>query len=115
MEVKLVVTGGKNAGRAVPVAGGKFFIGRAPDCHLRPRSDLISQHHCLVLVDKDAVSVRDFGSKTGTWVNGQRVERERGLKPGDRLRIGRLEFEVRIAADVDGQKKPKVETPPPRR
>jgi pSer/pThr/pTyr-binding forkhead associated (FHA) protein len=96
MEVKLVVTNGRHAGREIPIKGPKFFIGRAEDCHLRPGSDLVSRHHCVVLVADDGVKVRDFGSKNGTFVNGEQVSPECQLLPGDRLVVGQLDFDVRI-------------------
>ncbi len=108
MEVKLIVVGGKHAGQKVPVAGPKLFIGRAEDCHLRPGSDLISRHHAVILVEEGFVSVRDFGSKNGTFLNGERIKTERELKNGDRLKLGPLEFEVELAVGVGGKKKPKV-------
>lgn len=108
MEVKLIVATGKNAGQKIAVSGSKFFIGRAEDCHLRPRSDLISRHHCAVVVEEGYVAIRDFGSKNGTFVNGERVKAERELKNGDRLSVGQLEFEVELAVSVAGKKKPKV-------
>ncbi len=108
MEVKLIVVGGKSAGQKVPVAGPKFFVGRAEDCHLRPSSDLVSRHHAVILVEEGFVAVRDFGSKNGTFVNGEQVRTERELKNGDRLKIGPLEFEVELAVDVGGKKKPKI-------
>ena len=51
MEVSLKVVVGANAGKELKVPGPKFFIGRAEDCHLRPKSDLISRHHCVLLID----------------------------------------------------------------
>lgn len=96
MEVKLVVTNGRHAGREIPIKGPKFFIGRAEDCHLRPGSDLVSRHHCVILISENGVKVRDFGSKNGTFVNGERVSPETNLKPGDRLVVGQLDFDVRI-------------------
>ncbi|MGQ9574225.1 MAG: FHA domain-containing protein [Thermoguttaceae bacterium] len=106
--MKLIVVHGKHAGQEVTVPGPKFFIGRAEDCDLRPQSDLISRHHCAVLVEEGYVAVRDFGSKNGTYVNGRRVRIEAELKSGDRLKIGPLEFEVQLAVDVAGKKLPKV-------
>ncbi len=96
MEVKLVVTNGRHAGREIPIKGPKFFIGRAEDCHLRPGSDLVSRHHCVILVAENGVKVRDFGSKNGTFVNGKQVSPESPLLPGDRLVVGQLDFDVRI-------------------
>lgn len=96
MEVKLVMTGGKGAAQEVVVTGPRFFIGRAEDCQLRPRSDLISRHHCVILQDEGLLLVRDLGSKNGTFVNGHRVVTEAELHSGDVLKVGPLEFEVRV-------------------
>lgn len=100
MEVRLKVLVGKNVGQELLVPGPKFFVGRAEDCQLRPRSDLISRHHCVLLIENDFVAVRDFGSKNGTLVNDQRILGERELKSGDKLVIGPLEFQVLIQSAV---------------
>lgn len=110
MQVKLIVVHGKHAGQEVPVPGAKFFVGRAEDCDLRPQSDLISRHHCAILVEEGFVAVRDFGSKNGTYVNDQRVRTEAELKSGDHLKVGPLEFEVQLAVEVGGKKLSKVRT-----
>jgi len=108
MDVKLNVLGGKNAGQEIPVPGPKFFVGRAEDCQLRPASHEISRHHAVILVEDGYVAVRDFASKNGTFVNGEQVRGEHELKNGDRLRFGPLEFDVELAVEVGGKKKPKV-------
>lgn len=110
MEVKLVVANGKRAGEGIVISGPKFIIGRAEDCHLRPQSEQVSRHHCVIFVDQGFVAVRDFGSRNGTFVNGEVLTGERELKPGDLLRIGDLEFELRVDVPVGGKKKPKVQS-----
>ena len=110
VDVKLIVVGGQHPGQEIPVPGPKFFVGRAEDCQLRPRSDMVSRHHCALLVEEGFVAVRDFGSKNGTFVNGERVKAERELKAGDRLRIGPLEFDIQLSVSVSGKKKPKVQS-----
>lgn len=108
MDVKLIVANGKHIGEKVPVSGPKFIIGRSEECQLRPRSDLISRHHCAVVIEEGYVGVRDFGSKNGTFVNGERVRGEQELRNGDRISIGQLEFLVELVVNVSGKKKPKV-------
>ena len=108
MEVKLFVLSGNNAGEEVPVAGPKFYIGRAEDCQLRPRSELVSRHHCVIIVEEAFVAIRDFGSKNGTLVNGEAVRGERELKSGDLLKVGELEFKIQLGVSIGGKKKPKV-------
>jgi len=108
MDLKLRVLEGKNAGQEIPVPGKKFLIGRAEDCNLRPGSDLISRHHCVLLVEGGYIGVRDFGSKNGTFVNQERVVGERELKAGDRLAIGPLLFEIHVAHGLATKKRPPV-------
>jgi len=108
MELKLKVTEGKHAGQDVSVSSPKFFIGRAEDCHLRPASDLISRHHCVLLIEEGYAAVRDFGSKNGTYVNDERVVGERELHPGDRLKVGPLSFEVHFSHGIAAKKRPPV-------
>jgi len=108
MEMKLRVLEGSKVGAEVPVPGPKFFVGRGEDCHLQPRSDMVSRHHCVLLVEQGYAGVRDFGSKNGTYVNGERVIGERALKAGDTICIGPLKFEVMLAHTLGGPKRPKI-------
>src|ERR1700677_2094357 len=98
MEMKLRVDSGKNAGQEVRVPGKKFLIGRGDDCHLRSASDMVSRHHCELTVDDSYAAVRDLGSKNGTFVNDEQITGEVKLKPGDKLKVGPLQFEVVLTA-----------------
>lgn len=105
MKVKLVVIGGKQAGMEIPVKSPKFLIGRGDECHIRPQNKLVSRKHCAILVDENTVTVEDFGSTNGTLVNGERIQQQRELSNGDRLKIGPLELEVQLAANAGSEKK----------
>jgi pSer/pThr/pTyr-binding forkhead associated (FHA) protein len=108
MELTLKLLTGSGAGKEIKVPRSKFLIGRADDCHLRPYSDMVSRHHCVLLIEEGFCAVRDFGSKNGTLVNEERVVGQRELKNGDRMKIGVLEFEVELTSSVGGRKRPKV-------
>ena len=111
MDVKLVVSSGSRAGQAISINLPKFFIGRAEDCHLKPKSELISRYHCAILTeDGGYVAVRDMKSKNGIFVNGERVVGEKEVKTGDKFVVGPLEFVFQISVSVQGEKKPKVES-----
>ena len=111
MDVKLVVASGSRAGQAISVNLPKFFIGRAEDCHLKPKSELISRYHCAILTEEGGyVAVRDMKSKNGVFVNGERVVGEKEVKTGDKFVVGPLEFVFQISVAVQGEKKPKVES-----
>jgi pSer/pThr/pTyr-binding forkhead associated (FHA) protein len=108
MELTLKVMTGRNAGQVVRVPVNKFLIGRSDDCHLRPHSDLISRHHCAILIDNGVVAVRDFNSRNGTFVNGEKVVGQTTLKTGDTLSVGQLVFEVHASHGEPVQRRPKV-------
>lgn len=108
MQVKLKVLGGSHAGKEIKISLAKFFIGRGEDCHLRPQSDLISRHHCALIVENGAVIARDLKSRNGTLVNGEKIAGDMQLKAGDTLKVGPLEFEVMIDHTLGGTKKTKV-------
>ncbi len=108
MDVKLVVLGGKHPGQEIAVQGSEFLVGRAPECKLRPNSDMVSRRHCMITIVEGRVTIRDLGSRNGTIVNNKKIAGEHELRTGDKLKIGPLEFEVHLSTSVSGKKKPKV-------
>lgn len=108
MRVKLKVLQGASEGKEIAIPVSKFFIGRGEDCHLRPKSDAISRHHCALLITESQVALRDFGSKNGTFVNDKAVDSVCILNAGDTIGVGSLKFELVIDHSLGGDKKPKV-------
>src|SRR5437773_4550316 len=97
MKLSLVVlTEGKSEGKVIPITLSQFLIGRDPQCQLRPASALISKRHCAVLVRNGRVYVRDFDSTNGTFVNEKPVKGEAELQDADQLKVGPLDFRVKI-------------------
>jgi predicted component of type VI protein secretion system len=96
MKLSLVVAQGVHAGKVIPVTSAEFVIGRDPQCQLRPASPAISKQHCAVTTRDGKAFVRDCGSTNGTFINGEQVAGEREIKSGDRLKVGPLEFDLRI-------------------
>lgn len=94
LHADLKVTSGKQAGSLIQLPIGKFLIGREEDCQLRPNSDLVSRHHCVFTVDQYSIRLRDLGSTNGTQVNGERIRNTVVLNNGDKVSIGKLEFEL---------------------
>ncbi len=100
LQAELRVASGKQSGHVIPLVDSRFLIGREEDCHLRPNSDLVSRHHCVFKVDDYSLRVRDLGSTNGTLVNGERLRGEVMLNTGDRVTVGKLEFEVAVGEAV---------------
>lgn len=114
LQVALKVIEGKQSGTLIPLNRQKFLIGREEDCQLRPNSDLVSRHHCVIAVDDFTVRIRDLGSTNGTFVNNQRITTQVVLKQGDLIRIGKLAFEVQIKAAAPAKPAPKpIKVPEP--
>ncbi|MCA9087086.1 MAG: FHA domain-containing protein [Planctomycetaceae bacterium] len=101
LQAELRVSSGKHAGSTIPLPQGKFLVGREEDCHLRPNSDLVSRHHCVFTVDDYSCRLRDLGSTNGTLVNGERLRGAVVLKTGDKVSIGKLDFDV-VVHDPSG-------------
>ncbi|MCI0492121.1 MAG: FHA domain-containing protein [Planctomycetes bacterium] len=94
MELKLVVLAGAKQGTEIPLKKERFVIGRAKECALRAGSEAISRQHCVVQRRDNQWTVRDLGSRNGTFVNDQRIETETPLEAGQELRVGPLRFLV---------------------
>ncbi len=100
MKVSLVVASGVHQGKVIPVTSQQFLIGRDPQCQLRPASQSISKQHCVLVIRNQSVTIKDFGSTNGTFLNEEQLkaDEEHELKSGDRVRVGPLDFSVQILA-----------------
>ena len=111
MELKLIVLAGAKEGTQIPLKKDKFIIGRASECTLRAGSSAISRRHCAIVRKDDAWVVRDLGSRNGTFLNDQAVEKPTPLKVGDEIRVGPLHFRVEpLVKAGDGSKASKPAT-----
>ena len=80
-------------------------IGRAHDCQLRFPPDArhmsVSRHHCRLDIDPPHVTVRDLGSRNGTYVNGVNAgQRPNAEIPGEAILLELPRFELNEADDV---------------
>jgi pSer/pThr/pTyr-binding forkhead associated (FHA) protein len=96
--VGLVVATGSHAGVTAEIKEGIYMIGRDRECQIRPKSQSVSDRHCLVQHQSAVVRVFDLDSDEGTFVNDQSIAPKTWtlLNHGDRLRCGRYCFEVII-------------------
>jgi pSer/pThr/pTyr-binding forkhead associated (FHA) protein len=109
-ELILEIVEGDDAGRQTPLEGS-IEIGREGSTGLALDDEQASRRHARVTAQGDTAMVEDLGSTNGTYLNGQPIEGERTLRPGDRLRVGLTVFELRTSADV--QRQPSAVIPVP--
>jgi pSer/pThr/pTyr-binding forkhead associated (FHA) protein len=106
----LEIVEGDDAGRQTQLEGS-IEIGREASNGLAIDDEQASRRHTRVTAEGDHALVEDLGSTNGTYLNGQPIEGQRTLRPGDRLRVGLTIFELRTAADV--QRQPSAVIPVP--
>ncbi len=73
--------------RLLPLGKPVFTIGRKAENDLQLLSDSVSRQHAEIVYENDAWYLVDIGSKRGTFVNDQRIQRC-ALQHLDRIRIG---------------------------
>lgn len=82
--------------------GKNLFVGASNHCGLQLCGDDISSLQCLFMLDGDVVSVQDWASKSGTFVNGEPISTKVDLGAGDEVRIATYRIRVSFGTkDVD--------------
>src|SRR4051794_36186857 len=75
--------------RVVPLEGGQITIGRALSNTVDlGDDDVVSRLHALLEELPGGWCLRDLSSRNGTFVNGERIDRDRVLHAGDEVRVG---------------------------
>jgi ABC transport system ATP-binding/permease protein len=77
--------------------GSLKTMGRAARADFIVDVALVSRLQCRFRVDDlQRLDVEDLGSTNGTWVNGRKIDDRAPLLEGDRVKVGRVEFSVRL-------------------
>lgn len=98
MNVNLVLLKKDGSTKCFTLPSTVTSIGRRQDCDFCLPLSVVSRKHCELSLDRGQVTIRDFGSRNGTYLNGQRIEEARA-NAGDVLQIGPVKFIIQI----DGQ------------
>ncbi len=84
----LTIVRGPNVGRVFSLREHAAVLGRGREAHLLIEDGGASRAHARIVETEDGhYLVEDLGSKNGTFVDGQRVERAT-LSSGDRIQLG---------------------------
>ena len=103
------------AGRElVTLEAERLTLGSDPANDLAlPADPTLSRLHAALERYGAGWCVRDLDSRNGTFVNGQRVWRERPLRPGDELRVGATRLVYRSDQPAGGGQATQASEPPP--
>ncbi|WP_326545391.1 FHA domain-containing protein [Mycolicibacterium sp. ND9-15] len=94
----------KPSGREmVPLTGQRVTLGKASTNAVSLEHDeTVSRLHAVLENLGFAWSIRDLGSRNGTYLNGERISAERVLRSGDEVRLGKsrvIFWDVRDSGD----------------
>ncbi len=83
----LLLLTGPAAGQRHEVKG-EVVLGRSPSCEIPLEDSKVSRRHAKIVLDGGQARVTDLGSRNGTLVNGEKIEGEVILLPGDQFQVG---------------------------
>ncbi len=73
----------------------QLFVGRQEDCAIALPDKTVSRYHCMLEVTPPNVTVRDFGSLNGTFLNGEKIgQRDKAVSAEDAQKEYHEEFEL---------------------
>ena len=72
-----------------------MIVGRAPECEIRLGDTYTSQQHARLFGRSGGWYVEDLGSTNGTFVNDERLGAPAQVRPGDRIRVGTTQMELK--------------------
>jgi pSer/pThr/pTyr-binding forkhead associated (FHA) protein len=100
---KLVVLTEGLAGRAHELTTERTTVGRVEDNTFQIAESSVSSHHCEILLKEGQVFVKDLNSTNGTFIEGNQIA-EGVLKPGQKLRLGKVELKLEGETPADSKK-----------
>ena len=86
--------------RCFPISEPRVVLGRDSRCDLRIAVPSVSERHCEIIAEGNALFLSDLGSTTGTFHNGIRILKAE-LAPHDRVTIGPVTFVVRAEVPAE--------------
>lgn len=89
------VISGVDRGRQFVGITHEIKIGRQFDNHIQLNDPKVSRFHAMITQKGSHMVVRDLKSTNGTWINDERVIREKRLVSGDQIKVGETVLNVR--------------------
>lgn len=96
MQAVLVMFRSDGERRSFSITREVTVIGRREDCDLRIPLGDISRKHARLIKEDGQIRLEDLGSSNGTYLNGQRIEREAYLQAGDSIQVGPVVFVLQV-------------------
>ncbi len=75
---------------------GLTVFGRDEDMDVSIRDSSVSRIHFSILVENQQAFITDLGSSNGTYIDGERVSREREIYDGDVIKAGGINLSFAV-------------------
>jgi len=94
--MNLMILNGTEEGKQITLSAGSYKIGRsASNDIVLPNDQYVSGKHAeLKLTETGKITIKDHGSRNGTFLLGEIVESQTKVTPGDVIRIGHTFIKV---------------------
>jgi len=88
--MNLIILNGSEEGKHIDLNPGTYILGRSASADIVIQDDryVSSTHAELKVSDKDQVTINDLGSRNGTYLLGEPVDKSTKVDAGDIIRIG---------------------------
>jgi pSer/pThr/pTyr-binding forkhead associated (FHA) protein len=107
---RLVLLSEGFTGRSFELKSETTTVGRLPDNVFDIPESSVSSHHAEIVLRGNDVFVRDLDSTNGTFINGEQIQGEAVVKPGQILRLGTVEMRLETGeAPAPTKKKSQLE------
>ena len=88
---RLILRDARGDERVIPLQKDDFKIGRLGENDLKINDPFVSRVHAQIMREGNQFRIQDCSSKSGTFVNGERVQSQT-LKHGDKIQLSQNEF-----------------------
>jgi len=102
---RLVVRRGPQPNQIYELSKDVVTLGRDITNDITINDPEVSRHHMRLMRGAGGFTVEDLASTNGTFINGQRVNAPRPLRPGDMIGLGEtvtLAYEMMTMSDMPG-------------
>ena len=92
LQASLLIQGGPNGGKTMPLSHRPVTLGRRPDNDLIVDEASVSRRHALIMETPQGFAIQDLNTINGTFVNRGKIgDGEQVLEHGDRIRLAASE------------------------
>lgn len=80
-----------DGGKQYNLKEGENIIGRSMECAVVINSKSLSRRHATIVVSSEKVTIKDLGSSNHTFVDGNKIDAEKEISAGSKLKFGNIE------------------------